>query len=256
MSEMNNIIDEIFYEDCRKGLAKMPDCSVDHFYADPPFDIDFNHKESMYNRKKQHVVGGYREPTQEDYYSFTMSWLTQCRRVLKRSGSGWICSGWSNLGDVLQAIKDCNFKVVNHVIWKYQFGVYTKRKFVTSHYHLLFVVKDNSWEFDKNCRYADVRDKLGNANYRDRQDVWEINRPYNYGKTKNANTQPPELVKKALMYTTKENDLILDCFMGGATTAVVCISLNRHFIGFEINENLKALHTKRILLAQNEKTLC
>jgi site-specific DNA-methyltransferase (adenine-specific) len=210
----------------------------------------------MYNRKKQHVVKGYQEPIKETYYDFTKSWLEQCYRVLKPDGSGWICSGWSNLGDVLQAIKDCNFKVVNHVIWKYQFGVYTKRKFVTSHYHMLFVAKKDSWDFNKDCRYTDIRNKSGNENYRDRQDVWEIDRPYNYGETKNANTQPPELVKKALMYTTKENDLILDCFMGGATTAIACIYLNRHFIGFELNENLKPLHEKRISLAQNEMRLC
>jgi len=238
---------KIYYEDCRTGMLKLPDKSIDHFYTDPPFDIDFNHKESMYNRQKRHVISGYQEPCNESYYAFSKAWIEQCHRVLKDNGTGWICSGWSNLGDVLQAIKECNFTLVNHVIWKYQFGVYTKRKFVTSHYHLLFVAKStNRWYFNKDCRFPDIRTTGGNENYRDREDVWTVDRPYNHGKDKNANTQPLALVQKALLYTTQENDLILDCFMGGGTTAVVCTLLGRRYIGYEVNKNLKPLQQKRI----------
>lgn len=245
----------IYYEDCKQGLKKLPDKSVDHFYVDPPFDINFNKKESMYNRKKEHVIKGYQESA-GTYYEFSMSWLEECFRVLKDNGSGWICSGWSNLGEVLQAIKDSGFTLINHVIWKYQFGVYTKKKFVTSHYHLLFVVKNpKKWDFNKDCRYKDTRNNKGNKNYRDREDVWIIDRPYNNGKEKNANTQPIELVKKALGYTTKKEDLILDCFMGGATTAVACILTGRKYIGYEINKNLKELQERRIKDAKTKRLI-
>jgi len=244
---------KIYYEDCKKGMQNLPEMSIDHFYADPPFNINFSKKESMYNRKKKHVIKGYKEPN-VSYYEFSKSWIEQCYKILKENGSGWICSGWSNLKDVLRAIDDCGFTIVNHVIWKYQFGVYTKKKFITSHYHLLFVVKNpKQWYFDKNCRWDDVRDKNGNINYRDRQDVWTINRPYNNGKDKNANTQPPELVRKAIEYTTKKGDVILDPFMGGATTAVVCILLERNYIGFEINKNLEGYQNGRIVDAYTEK---
>ena len=246
---------KIYYEDCIIGLKSVPDKSIDHFYADPPFDIKFDKKETMYNRKKQHVVPGYTEST-GTYYDFSASWIKECFRTLKEDGSGWICSGWSNLGDVLRAIKDSGFTLVNHVIWKYQFGVYTKKKFITSHYHMLFVVKNpKKWAFNKDCRYKDTRTEVGNANYRDREDVWSIDRPYQNGKEKNANTQPVELVKKALQYTTSEGDLILDCFMGGATTAVACILLKRKYVGFEINKNLKNLQERRIKDAKAQRTL-
>lgn len=190
-------INKIYYKDCVIGLKDIEDKSIDHFYVDPPFDIDFNHKESMYNRNKSNVIKGYTEPNKISYYDFCLSWVKQLHRVLKDNGSGWICSGWSNLGDVLRAVDDCDFTVVNHVIWKYQFGVYTKRKFVTSHYHMIFIVKNKKdWYFNKDIRYSDNRDCKGNINYRDREDVWTIDRPYNHGKYKNANTQPIELVKK------------------------------------------------------------
>ena len=243
-------VDCIIYEDCRKGMAVLPSCSIDHFYADPPFDIGFTGMESLYNRKRKYVVAGYTEPS-EPYYNFCLSWLEQCYRVLKDNGSGWVCSGWSNLGDVLQAIRCAGFTVINHVIWRYQFGVYTKRKFITSHYHLLFVAKNpKEWYFSREERYADKRDKGGNGNYRDREDVWVINRPYNRGAIKNANTQPVELVEKALAYSTRKEDLVLDCFMGGGTTAVACIRLGRHYLGYEVNRELEPLVETRIAEAR------
>ena len=48
--------------------------------------------------------------------------------------------------------------------------------------------------------------------------------------------KPLELVKRHLLHTTQENDIVLDCFMGSGTTAVVCQETNRQFIGFEISE--------------------
>lgn len=246
VSTMERIgINEIKYMDCVEGLKKyVADKSVNHFYADPPFGIDFTKTESMYNRKKKYVVKGYTEPMR--YRDFTLQWVKECYRVLKNDGTGFICSGWTNLADVLWAIDQAGFTVVNHIIWKYNFGVYTKKKFVTSHYHILFVAKGKNWTFRKDCRHSDVRDKEGNDNYRDREDVWLINRPYRRGEEKNANTQPENLVEKALDYTTNVGDLVLDPFAGGGTTAVVCKKMRRNFIGFEINSEMKELIERRL----------
>jgi site-specific DNA-methyltransferase (adenine-specific) len=245
MAQYNDIINKIIYMDCIKGMKEnITNESVDHFYADPPFGIDFTEMESMYNREKKFVIEGYNEPV--NHRDFTLQWITEIHRVLKKDGTGFICSGWSNLEDILYAIRQTGFKLVNHIIWKYNFGVYTKNKFVTSHYHILFVSKGKGWTFNKDCRFKDTRKKDGNENYRDREDVWMINRPYRKGEEKNANTQPIELVKKALAYSTNKNDLILDPFMGGGTTAVVAKSIGRNYVGFEINPNMKELHKKRL----------
>mgnify|MGYP000471625040 CR=1 FL=1 len=57
--------------------------------------------------------------------------------------------------DILIAIDDLGFITVNHIIWKYQFGVVTKRKFVTSHYHCLYVCKnDEKRKFFPFSRYS------------------------------------------------------------------------------------------------------
>ena len=46
--------------------------------------------------------------------------------------------------------------------------------------------------------------------------------------------KPLDLVKRHLLHTTQENDIVLDCFMGSGTTAVACQETNRQYIGFEI----------------------
>ena len=45
---------------------------------------------------------------------------------------------------------------------------------------------------------------------------------------------------------SKENDIVLDPFMGSGTTAVVCKQLNRRFIGFEINPNYCKIAEERL----------
>jgi len=46
---------------------------------------------------------------------------------------------------------------------------------------------------------------------------------------------------------SKENDLVLDCFMGSGTTAVACKELNRNFVGFEINPEYVKIANQRLM---------
>ncbi len=221
------VFDVIYYEDCIENISKRIDeNSIDLIIADPPFGISFDGKGSQYNRKSEFVVKGYSEITREDYFEFSKGWIKAIYPVLKETGSAYIISGWTNLKDILIAIDEAGFTTQNHIIWKYQFGVFTKRKFVTSHYHILFLVKNpKKYFFNKVDHYP--------------EDVWEIKREYLPGEKKNSTKLPNELVEKLLKYSSKENDLVLDPFMGNGTTAVACIKLNRKYVGFEINPNAK-----------------
>ena len=132
--------DTIKQGDCIELMAEMPDECVDLIITDPPFAIDFKATRHNYNRKGSRVLEGYNEIEGSDYLTFTLDWLSAATRVLKDSGSMYIFSGWNYLKDLLIAIDECQLTTVNHLIWKYQFGVVTKRKYVTSHYHCLFCV--------------------------------------------------------------------------------------------------------------------
>lgn len=227
-------VNTIYYEDCIEGMRnRIDENRVDLIIADPPFGIDFHKVGSQYNRKSDYVVQGYSEISSEQYYEFTFKWLKEAHRVLKETGSCYIISGWTNLKDVLNAIDDVKLYLINHIIWKYQFGVFTKLKFVTSHYHILFTVKHpKKYYFNKIDHYP--------------EDVWTIKRPYRPGKEKNSTKLPEILVKKLILYSSKEGDLVLDPFLGNGTTAVCCIKTNRNYIGFELNPECQKVMNQEI----------
>ena len=43
----------------------------------------------------------------------------------------YIISGYTNLPAILNALRQTSLQEMNHIIWKYNFGVYTRRKFVS-----------------------------------------------------------------------------------------------------------------------------
>lgn len=51
---------------------------------------------------------------------------------------------------------------------------------------------------------------------------------------------------------TRENDTILDPFMGGGTTAIACKKSNRNYIGIEIEPKYFAIAEKRLQEAQSQ----
>ena len=58
--------------------------------------------------------------------------------------------------------------------------------------------------------------------------------------------KPLNFVKKHLLHTTQENDVVLDCFSGSGTTCVAAKELNRQFIGIEIDKNYHKISVDRL----------
>lgn len=227
--------------DCVKGAREhLKDDSVDLIVCDPPYGIDGDRLHKHYNRNEDFVIEGYVEVPQDQYFDFSLAWIGEADRVLKPGGSIYVVSGYTNLPHLLNALSRTSLTEVNHIIWKYNFGVYTKRKFVSSHYHILFYVKPGApHTFNTYSRYGiDERStKNRSLNYQDREDVWVINRKYKPGQVKNKNELPGELLTKIIQYSSNENDLVCDFFLGGFSTVKVAKGLNRRIAGFEINSN-------------------
>ena len=85
----------------------------------------------------------------------------------------------------------------------------------------------------------------------------DIKRGQNYFEFSVKGTKPEHPSPKPLAYMMKiiqrftiENDIILDPFMGSATTAIACECLNRRWIGIEISEAYAEIAAKRI---ENER---
>lgn len=215
--------DNIYLGDALDLLPRIPAGSIDLIVTDPPFAIEFKAQRMNYNRTGANVIEGYREIPGEDYAAFTRAWMDEAFRVLSPRGSLYVFSGWNRLIDVLLGLDEAGFCTVNHLIWKYQFGVFTRKKYVTSHYHILFAVKDSkNYTFHKAEHYP--------------EDVWIINREYWKGKKKTPTKLPLDLVRKILRFSSSPGDLILDPFMGSGTVPVVAHEMGRNFMGFEVVE--------------------
>lgn len=236
-------INKIYLGDSLELTKEVDTNSIDLIITDPPFAIDFKSKKGNYNRTYSNVIEGYKEVSKTDYAEFTKQWIFQAYRILKNTGSIYIFSGWNNLKDILIALDDAGFITLNHLIWKYQFGVFTRRKYVTSHYHILYAVKDDKkYKFNKIEHYP--------------EDVWIINREYWHYKKKTPTKLPTKLVEKILHYSSDKGDIIFDPFLGSGTVAVVSKAMGRKYLGFEIVKDYFDFAKERLapdLLSQKEK---
>ena len=242
-------MNKIYNKDCIIGMKTIPDETIDLVVTDPPFAINFKAKKANYNRTASRVLAGYNEINVKDYYKFTNDWMCQVKRILKKSGSMYVFSGWNNLKDILTALDVNGFTTINHIIWKYQFGVVTTKKFVTSHYHCLFVCKNDKMRkffpysrFKKNAKTSDGK----SLHYHDKEDVWIIKREYWTGDDKTPTKLPAEIIKKILQYSSEKNDLILDPFLGSGQVAVISKMLGRKYLGFEIIKSYYDFAYKRL----------
>lgn len=232
-----------FYnEDCIEGARRhLKNGSVDLIITDPPYGINGHTLHKHYNRKEDFVVGGYVEVPEDEYGEFSRKWITEAARVLRPGGQLYVVSGYTNLYHILHALRSTNLEEINHLIWKYNFGVFTRAKYVSSHYHILYYSKPGGGRtFNTECRVG-LNERLpdgSNLNYQDREDVWSINREYKPGQIKNKNELPLALLTKIIQYSSNPGDLVCDFFLGGFSTARAAIGLNRRATGFEISKSL------------------
>jgi site-specific DNA-methyltransferase (adenine-specific) len=209
-------------------MTHLEEDSRDLVFADPPFGIDFGKNMKMYNRDAGHVVGGYCEV--QDYEDFTSQWVASAHRILRPGGTLWAVSGWTNAHIIHAEILRKGFILINKIIWRYNFGVYTTKKFTTCHYEMFYAVKPPKKKRTFNRLSTNTK-----ADYHDRQSVWDIKRQYAPGRKKNATKLPDLLVEKVIRHTTNAGDLIVDPFLGNGTTVFAARILKRAVLGYEIN---------------------
>ena len=79
---------------------------------------------------------------------------------------------------------------------------------------------------------------------KNKRSVWTVtSKPF---KGSHFATFPPELITPCILAGSRENDIILDPFMGSGTTAMVAKELGRHYIGCELHEDYGNLIQQRL----------
>lgn len=226
---------KVYNESCIEGMRKhILDNSIDLIFTDPPYGIDGDGLDVHYHRDESNVVPGYIDVPLSQYAQFSKDWINECARVLRPGGSMYIVSGYTNLHHILNALHATDLVEVNHIIAKYSFGVSTKNKFVSSHYHVLFWQKADKGKqkrtFNSNWKYTDQKDS-----YHDRLSVQDMPRSHLPGQIKNKNQLNEDFIAKFILYSSNRGDTVLDCFGGGLTTGRTALRYGRKFVGFELN---------------------
>ena len=110
-----------------------------------------------------------------------------------------------------------------------------------SHEYIFLFSKNQNYYFDVDAIKEPTVDGKG---LKRKKSVWNIKtKPY---KDAHFSVFPEELIKPCILAGSEEGDLILDPFIGSGTTAVTAKSLNRDYIGCELNQDYAKLISKKI----------
>lgn len=228
---------QVYNKSCIEGMREhVKDNSIDLIFTDPPYGIDGDGLDVHYHRDESTVVPGYVDVPLDQYQQFSQDWIRECERALRPGGSLYIVSGYTNLHHILNALHSTGLEEVNHLIAKYSFGVNATKKWISSHYHILFWQKPDKGlqkrTFNHLYKWLDNKDS-----YNDRLSVQDMPRDYKPGQVKNKNQLSEDFIEKFIMYSSNRGDTVLDCFSGGFTTARTALRFGRKFVGFELNKN-------------------
>lgn len=228
-------------------LKQLPENSIDMIFADPPYNI----KKADWDRFE----------SQEQYINWSLQWIKESARILKPSGSLFICGFTEVLADLkhpaMRYFKGCKW-----LIWHYKNKANLGLDWGRSHESILLLrkTKDFTMNIDMvripynehTLRYPShpqaETSQYGNGKVRSSnwipnplgakpKDVIEIPTTCNGmgEKTPHPTQKPEELVRKFVLAASNPNDIVLDPFSGSGTTLVVAEQLGRQWIGCEIN---------------------
>jgi len=245
----------IFNENCLEILNSIPENSIDMIFADPPYMLSNdgftcqNGKMANVNKGKWDKSNGIKEDT-----IFHNEWISACRRILKPEGTIWISGTYHSIYQCGYLLQINNFHILNDIVWFKPNASpnLSCRFFTASHETILWARKDKKEKHTfnyKEMKYGDFpEDKIKKENTQMRS-VWSMGTPKmnekEYGK--HPAQKPLDLLKRIVLASTKENDIILDPFCGSGTTGVACKCLNnRYFIGIEIDKSYCDTAKKRL----------
>ncbi|MEM3127207.1 MAG: site-specific DNA-methyltransferase, partial [Candidatus Woesearchaeota archaeon] len=116
---INEYLNKIIKGDCIEVLKKLPDCSVDLIFADPPYNLQLQGELWRPNQTKVDAVNDEWDKfgSFEEYDKFSYDWLKECRRVLKENGTIWVIGSYHNIFRIGKVMQDVGFWILNDVLW-------------------------------------------------------------------------------------------------------------------------------------------
>lgn len=238
----------LYQGDSIKWLESLPSSSVDLVFADPPYNI----KKAEWDNFE----------SQEKYIEWSIKWIAQASRVLKPTGSLYVCGFSEILADIKHPASKY-FKHCRWLIWHYKNKANLGNEWGRSHESIIHFRKTDACKLNiddirtpygaHTLKYpshpqAETSAYSGNGNkQRDNwipnpkgakpKDVIDIPTTCNGmgEKTPHPTQKPEELLRKFVLASSNEGDLVIDPFSGSGTTIVVAEQLKRRWMGCDMN---------------------
>lgn len=256
-------IDTVQLTDCIVAMHQIPDQSVDLVIADPPYNASKGNVWKWDNSIKLPGFGGDWSKIMADwdamslgeYWTFTVAWLSQVKRVLRPTGSIWVHGTFHNIGIINFAMQVLNIEIINEVVWykRNSFPNLSGRRLTASHETILWAHtggKKRQYYFDYQAAKALTLsgDSLKEPGKQLRT-VWDI--PNNKQRRELAHGKHPaqkplSLLRRMLEITSKPGDLLLAPFAGSGTECVAAKEMGLHFLGLENNLDYVAICRERL----------
>lgn len=251
--------------DNMKLLKTQPNKSVDLIYSDILYGTGRNFGEYQDLKPKRDVI--------ESHY---LPRLIEMKRVLKQNGSIYLQMD-TRINHWMRILMDDVFgydNFQNEIVWCYNSQGKTKKQWNKKHDVILFYSKNKEFTFNSHI----VKDSISDLTYKrfkkeiDQhgyytvlkngkrtkyflengslpkdwyEDITYISRD-NKELTGYPTQKPKELIKRFVLASSNENDVVADYYLGSGTTAEVCKDLNRNFIGCDISENAIEITKQRL----------
>jgi site-specific DNA-methyltransferase (adenine-specific) len=228
----------VIWGDNLSSLKEMNDESFRLIYIDPPFNTGITQQRGG----PLSYVDRY-----TDYQSFIEPRLREAWRVLRDDGTLYVHLDYREVHYVKVLLDEIfgreNF--LNEIIWAYDYGARTKRRWPAKHDNILVYVKNkslyhfNSEDVDREPYMAPglcgpEKAALGKLP----TDVWwhTIVSPGGKEKTGYPTQKPLGILKRIITASSQPGDTVLDFFAGSGTTGAAAHLLGRSSVSIDTNK--------------------
>ena len=262
----------IFFGDNLPILKSMPPGSVDLIYIDPPFNTGKTQSRTQIQTvRSQHGdrVGfqGQRYATIkigskgytdlfDDYLAFLEPRLVEAQRILKPHGSLYFHIDYREVHYckiLLDAIfgREC---FLNEIIWAYDYGARTRKKWPPKHDNILWYARDPAhytYNVDAIERIPYMAPGLVGPEKAARGKLptdtwWHTIVPTNGREKTGYPTQKPlGILRRMILASSNPGDTVLDFFAGSGTTGAACLESGRQFILVDDNPQALSVMVRR-----------
>ena len=239
---------QVYHGNFLEMASALPDQSVDLIIADPPYNASKGNDWSMKHGTLPGFGGDWKKIAQvwddmslDEYMRFTLSWLSEAKRILKQTGSLWAHGTYHNAGIMNVAIQILGMEIINEIVWykRNSFPNLAGRRLTASHETVLWAHRGGkrsycfNYEYSKSGDFSDDALKMPGKQMRT---VWDLsnNKPKQelaYGK--HPAQKPVRLARRFIRLSAQSGNICLVPFAGAGSECVAARAEGLHYIGFE-----------------------